>query len=83
MLATVKKLGGSVAIVIPKGVAEQNQLSPGSTVDLTTVDGGFVVRRVRRKRRAIEDIAAAIDPVVYADRRRELKQDRPVGRETW
>ena len=83
MLATVKRLGGSVAIVIPKGLAEQNQLSHGSTVDLTTVEGGFVVRRARRKRRPIEDIAEAIDPAIYADRRRELKRDRPVGREVW
>lgn len=84
MLATVKKIGGSVAIVIPKSMAAHNQLSPGVAVDLTQGEDGIVVRKPRgRVRRSINDIVKEIDPTAYARRRRELALDHPLGKEIW
>ena len=52
MLATVKKIGGSMAIVIPKSMAAHNQLSPGTAVDLSQGEDGIV-----------NNILSLIDPV--------------------
>lgn len=84
MLATIKKLGGSVAIVIPKGMAAENDLAPGTAVDLSQSEDGILIRKPRRRvRRPIEDIVREIDPAAYERRRREAASDRPVGREIW
>ena len=84
MLATIKKLGGSVAIVIPRGMAAENDLAPGTVVDLSQAKDGILIRKpARRVRRPIEDIVREIDPAAYARRRREVAADRPVGREVW
>ena len=84
MLATVKKIGGSVAIIIPKSMAAHNQLSPGTAVDLSQGEDGIVVRMPRgRVRRSIHDIVKEIDPAAYARRRSELAPDHPVGKEIW
>ena len=84
MLATVKKIGGSVAIVIPKSMAAQNQLSPGASVDLSQGEDGIIVRRPRGNvRRSINDIVKEIDSAAYARRRQELALDHPLGKEIW
>jgi AbrB family looped-hinge helix DNA binding protein len=44
MTITVKKAGGSFAIVIPKAVARDMDLTEGSAVDLTA-DGGSITLR--------------------------------------
>jgi antitoxin component of MazEF toxin-antitoxin module len=84
MLATVRKLGGSVAIVIPKGMAISFQLAPGTTVDLTEGETGIIVRRARyRKRRAIDELVGEINSSAYARHRKQLAVDKPVGKEVW
>jgi antitoxin component of MazEF toxin-antitoxin module len=84
MLATVTKLGGSVAIVIPKGMAAQNQLTPGTTVDLLQAEEGILIRKPRgRLRRPITEIVRAIDPAAYHRRWQGIAFDRPVGKEHW
>jgi antitoxin component of MazEF toxin-antitoxin module len=84
MLTTVKKLGGSVAIVIPKAMASSNELTPGTTVDLEQSAEGIVVRRARaRRRRSIDQIVTEIDPAAYTRRREESRQDAPMGKEVW
>jgi antitoxin component of MazEF toxin-antitoxin module len=84
MLATVKKLGGSVAIVIPKAMAAENQLAPGTAVDLSQDGDGIMIRKSRRRvRRPINDMVREIDPAAYEGLRREMALDRPVGKEVW
>jgi antitoxin component of MazEF toxin-antitoxin module len=84
MVVTVKKVGGSVAVVIPKAVAREMALSEGTALDLSTSADTIVMRkRARRPRRSLAQIVAAIKPAHYRKRRRELAGDRPVGREAW
>ena len=61
MTVRIKKLGGSMAIVIPKGIVSELHLSEGMSLDMTTHDGSLVMRKPRdRPRRSIEQIVAQI-----------------------
>jgi AbrB family looped-hinge helix DNA binding protein len=84
MTVTVKRVGGSVAVVIPAGIARDLGLSEGTALDVTTTADSIVMRlRGRRPRRRLAKIVAAIKPANYRRRRRELGDDPPVGKELW
>ncbi len=86
MTVIVKKLGGSVAIVIPKAVAREMELSEGTTLELSSSAQAMVIRkRVRRQRprRPIAEIVAQIKPSSYRRHTREQAEHGPVGREFW
>ena len=86
MTVTVKKVGGSVAVLIPKGVAREMELAAGTPLEISTTGGAIVLRKARRpraSRRPIGEIVAQIKPATYRRRRRELGEDGPVGKELW
>jgi AbrB family looped-hinge helix DNA binding protein len=84
MTVIVKKIGGSVAVVIPKAVAREMHLSEGTALEITSGAGGIVMRRQgRRPRRSLRDVVAGIKPASYRRRTREFRNDGPVGREVW
>ena len=84
MTVMVKKLGGSVAVVIPKSIAQEMQLSEGVSLDITTSDAGIVLRRPgRRPRRPMREIVAQMNSAAYRRHNREMSADRPVGKEIW
>ena len=84
MTAVVKKLGGSLALVIPKALAREAGLSEGATLEVTAGDGTLILRKQgRRPRRPISALLAEIKPAAYRRHRRELSGDPPVGREVW
>jgi antitoxin component of MazEF toxin-antitoxin module len=84
MTVIVKKLGGSVAVVIPMAVAREMKLTEGTPLDMSTTPGGIVLRKQgRRPRRPIGALVAQIKPGSYRRRSRELSEDRPVGQEIW
>lgn len=84
MTVTVKKVGGSVAVVIPAGIARELALTDGVTLDVTATPDGIVMRRKgRRPRRRLAAIVSAIKPGSYRRRRAELGDDAPVGGEPW
>ena len=83
MVATVKKIGGSVAVIIPKAIAAGAGLGPGTTVDVVQEDDTIVLRRSsKRTRRPIAELVRLIDADAYAVHRKEL-DDKPVGKEIW
>jgi len=82
MTVIVKKIGGSVAVVIPKSVAREMGLAEGTALDVSTTGAGIVMRKQgRRPRRPLSRIVAQIKPANYRRRTRELAADRPVGKE--
>ena len=84
MTVTVKKLGGSLAVVIPKAVAREMGLVEGTILDVTATLAGVVMRKQGRcPRRPLSEIVAQIRPASYRQRTRELSEDGPVGREFW
>jgi len=84
-MVTVKKLGGSAAVVIPNGIAREMQISAGTVLHLSTTEDAIVMRRQPRRqhRRKLATILKQIKPQAYRRRRRELGDDGPVGREAW
>jgi antitoxin component of MazEF toxin-antitoxin module len=87
MTVTVKQVGGSVAVVIPKTLAREMDLAAGTPLDISTADGAIVMRKsargARRPRRPIGEIAARIKPASYRRRNREQVGDGPRGKEIW
>jgi antitoxin component of MazEF toxin-antitoxin module len=85
LTVTVKQVGGSVAVVIPKIVASEMELEAGTALEITTSGDAIVMRKhaARRARRPLSKIVAQIKPASYQRRRREVSADRPVGKELW
>jgi antitoxin component of MazEF toxin-antitoxin module len=85
MTVLVKKLGGCLAVVIPKAVAREAQLTEGTPLDVTATPEGVLLRKkpARRPRRPLIELVARIDSAAYRRHSRELAGDRPVGKEVW
>ena len=84
MTVTVKKVGGSVAVVIPKALAREMGLIDGTPLDITTSADAIVMRKPgRRARRPVGRIVSQINPASYRRRRRELLDGGPLGKEVW
>ena len=82
MMVTVKRIGGSLAVVIPKVMAIESGVAEGTPLDVTRTPAGLLFRHPgRRPRRSTAAVAAAVDPASYARRSAELLADPGVGRE--
>jgi AbrB family looped-hinge helix DNA binding protein len=81
----VKKLGGSVAVVIPKGVAREMDLAEGTPLEITSNGEAIVMRKQngRRPRRSMAQIVRGIKTSSYRRRTQEHAERGPVGREIW
>jgi antitoxin MazE len=78
MKTRVQRWGNSLAIRIPKLMAEEIQLAENTDVDLDLRDGALVVSRAQRKRYKLEDLLEGITP---ENHRGETDWGPPVGRE--
>jgi antitoxin component of MazEF toxin-antitoxin module len=83
MVVTVRKIGGSVAVVIPKGVAKDMGLSVGTALDISQTENSIVMRkRGRRPRRPLKELLKQISSKSYRQHTKELGSS-PVGKELW
>jgi AbrB family looped-hinge helix DNA binding protein len=81
MTVMVKKIGGSVAVVIPKAVAREMNLTEGTALEIRSNAEEIVMRRRgRRPRRPMRSIVAKMSAAAYKRHKRELS-DGPVGKE--
>ena len=78
MRTKIQKWGNSLALRIPKSFAEETQVEPGSTVDLSINDGTLVVRPVDTPRYRLDDLLAQI---TEENLHEEISTGSPVGRE--
>ena len=84
MTTVVRRIGDGLAVVIPKPVAREMQLSHGMALDIGIADGALVMRKEgRRPRRSLKTIVAQIKPDAYRRRRREFSDQGRVGKEIW
>ena len=88
MTVTVKKIGGSMAVLIPRAVARDLELDEGTSMEITSSGDQLVMRKQRgkrRQRRSLAKIVAQIKPAAYRRRRRggELESGGPIGKELW
>lgn len=83
MTIAVKKVGGSVAVVIPKMMARELGLADGTPLEISMDAGAIVMRKSgRRSRRPLSSIVEQIRPASYRPRR-ALLDGGPVGKEVW
>jgi len=74
------KWGNSLAVRIPKAVAEDAQLREGQPVTVTVArEGGLVIKSARRKHRLSE----LVSRITAKNRHEESDWGEPQGRETW
>jgi antitoxin MazE len=80
MRARVQKWGNSLALRIPKALAELAGLAEGKEVDLAVEDGRLVVRPRRQPRYTLEELVAQItDENLHG----EIGTGPSVGNEAW
>lgn len=80
--ATLRRVGGSVMLAVPKTILESLDLRPGAQVSLDIQDGRLLVDPKPRPRYTVEELLAGSDyskPQRAADH--AWVDARPVGRE--
>lgn len=78
MLATVSKWGNSLAIRIPRGIAEDARISEGVAIDIRAEEGRIVAEPVAPP--TLEALVAGITP---ENMHTEQFGGQPVGNEVW
>lgn len=80
MRIPIRKWGNSLALRIPKSVAEDSRIKQGSVVEVSVVRGKLVVAPVASPKFTLKQLLAA---VTKANRHPESGTDGPLGRESW
>ena len=80
MLTTIQKWGNSLAVRIPKALAEEAGLERGKQVDLHFEDGELRIRKRRRKRYDLDELLASVPDDFEPE---EWDIGPPVGNEVW
>lgn len=77
--AQLVRWGNSLAVRIPKVVAEEVEFKEGDALVLEVIEGGVAVRR-EKKRPTLDELIAQITP---ENLHGEVWNDEPVGNEIW
>lgn len=80
MITKVQKWGNSLAVRIPRSVAEDTQLSSGKTVNLAVRDGQIVIAPTRQRRFKLNDLLRG---VTTRNRHAEITTGNAGGQEAW
>lgn len=82
--ATLRTLGGSVVMTIPKSILEQTHLRSGSQVDMEVRDGRLVVEPRAKPRYTLTELLARCDAgsLVPVAEDAEWLNDGPLGKES-
>ena len=80
MRTRVQKWGNSLALRIPKPMAEEARLGQDSAVDVSLVDGRIVILPVPDPRKTLEDMLAG---VTAQNMHSEVDFGPAVGKEVW
>lgn len=81
METKAQKWGNSLAIRVPKGIAQQAGVSVDDRLDIEVATDGVIVLKPRRRRKyRLNDLLKGITKENMHD---EIDFGRPVGRELW
>ena len=80
MRTTVQKWGNSLALRIPKVLAQQARVKKGTFVNLTLQRGRMIVAPLREEQITLKKL---LTKVTSENRHRETDWGRPVGKEIW
>lgn len=78
MQGTITKWGNSLAVRVPRHIAESARLSEGSTVELKVEDEALVIRPTRKKFK-LDDLLAGYS----RDDHTAVDWGKPEGDEAW
>ncbi len=76
----IAKWGNSLAVRIPKGIAEHAALHEGDTLEVSVTEDGALVLRPARRQYSLEELVSGITP---ENRHLETDWGLPVGGEAW
>lgn len=79
MTATIQKWGNSLALRLPKALANEAHIVEGSLVELVRTDDGVLVKARRKPHYRLSELLAG---VTKKNVHPETDWGRPVGRET-
>ncbi len=80
MHAKIQKWGNSLALRIPKPLAEESDLAQGSEVNISLVRGRLIIEPTRSPKYSLDEL---LDSVTSKNRHAEIDMGGPVGREAW
>lgn len=80
MITKVQKWGNSLAVRIPRSVAQDTQLKPGEAVNMASRDGQIVIVAIRQQSFKLNDLLKGI---TSRNRHEEVATGNAVGREVW
>lgn len=80
MITKIQKWGNSLAVRIPRSVAQDTHLNSGKMVDLAVRDGQIVIVPARRIRFRLDEL---LKGVTTRNRHAEAVTGAAVGREAW
>jgi antitoxin MazE len=62
MKATVQKWGNSLAVGLPKALADESEIDEGAEVDLVRTEEGLLLKPKRKGRYRLSELVAGITP---------------------
>ena len=80
MHVRVQKWGNSLAVRIPKPLAEDADVKEGTVLNLAVSEGRVIATPVRRKKLSLKRLLAKVD---RKNIHKEVDFGAPVGREIW
>jgi antitoxin MazE len=80
MHVRVRKWGNSLAIKIPKPLAEDSEVKEGTVLNLAISEGKVVATPIQKKRLSFKQLLAKVNKKNLHE---EIDFGSPVGRETW
>ncbi|MBE9056395.1 AbrB/MazE/SpoVT family DNA-binding domain-containing protein [Sphaerospermopsis sp. LEGE 08334] len=80
MTTFVAKWGNSLAIRIPKSIAEQVQLTEGVAINLTLEGNSIVITPQKRKKYTLDELLEGMTPDKFHP---EFETGNAVGNEDW
>ena len=80
MKGHIQKWGNSLAVRIPKGIAEEAELGASTPVNIEVTDGRVVITPMRSPRYSLEELVSGIHPDNLHE---EVDWGPAQGREEW
>ena len=78
MHSTVKRWGNSLAVRLPKDLAQTLEIKEGSRLTLEVVEDGLLIKRPRKR-----DLDTLLEGVTQENIHGEVDWGEPVGKEVW
>lgn len=80
MITKIQKWGNSLAVRIPRSVAQDTHLSSGKAVNMAVQDGRIVIAPMLRPRFRLHELLKGVTP---RNRHAEAITGAVIGREAW